>query len=77
LDFPAQNTPVIGHEEAGGGTAGLAQLGIVVFELGGVEVNALGTVFGAGWLRMGNFPCTVCGLSLIRGVGWHAGLGHT
>jgi len=44
-----QNKPTIGHEEAGGSMAGLAQLGIVVFEVGGVGENALGAVVGSGW----------------------------
>jgi len=41
--------PASRREEAGGGTAGLAQLGIVVFEVGGVRGNALGAVVGSGW----------------------------
>ena len=75
-DFPAQNNPAIGREEVGGGTAGLAQLGIVVFELRWVEGNALGSVFGAVLSAKGNFPLTVLKLCSVGGVGWYAGMGQ-
>jgi len=75
-DFPAQDNPAIGHEEVGGGTAGLAQLGIVGFDLRRVEGNALGLVVGAMLAARGNFPWTVLRLCAVGGVGWYAGMGQ-
>jgi len=61
--FPTQNVPAI-RLEAGGGTAGFAQLGIVVFVVGG-RGNLQGTIVGAGWWTMGIVPGTVCRLHSI------------
>jgi len=50
LGFSVQNTPAIGLGAAGGNTAGLAQLWIVVFKVGGVGGSLRSTV-----------PCIVLG----------------
>ncbi len=76
-DFLVHSTPAIRLETAGGGTAGLAQLGIVVFELGGVRVGALGMVVGAGGWTRGIVPWLIHGLRSIKGVNRHALMGQT
>ena len=76
-DFLVHSTPAIRLEMAGGGTAGLAQLGIVVFELGGVRVGALGMVFGAGGWTWGIVPQLIHGLWSIKDVNRHAWMGQT
>jgi len=62
LGVRVHGMPSIRLEMAGGGTAGLAQLGIVVFDLGGVRMGALGMVVGAMWIP---------GLRMVKGVNWH------
>jgi len=74
LGFPMQSMPTIGLEVAGGGTAGLAQLGIVVFELGGVGGSAVDTFVGAGGLTQGVIPRTVGGFWSVTGAMRHAGM---
>ncbi len=56
--FPMQNMPTI-KVEAGGGMAGFAQLGIVVFVVGGGQGKLQGTVFGSGWGTKHSAPGTV------------------
>jgi len=75
-DFPMQSTPAIGLGSAGGGTAGLAQLGIVFIELGGAGGGALSAVVGAGWWSRGIVPCAIRGLWLVSGVRRHVRVGH-
>ena len=75
--FPVQSMLAIRLETAGGSTAGLAQLGIVVFELGGVRVGALGMVFGAGGWTWGIVPQLIHGLWSIKDVNRHAWMGQT
>ncbi len=55
--FLAQDVPVI-QVEAGGRTAGLAQVGIVVCVVGGGGGSLQCAVFGVGWTTRGSAPCT-------------------
>jgi len=70
-----QSTPTIGLGSAGGGTAGLAQLGIVFFEMGGAGGGALSAVVGAGWGSRGIVPHAARGLWSIGDVLRHVGVG--
>jgi len=74
-DLPVQSTPAIGLGSAGGGTAGLAQLGIV-FGLGGTGGGALGAIVGAGWQTRGMVSLAILGCWSIGGVCRHVGVGH-
>ena len=73
--LPVQLTPSIGLETAGGGTAGLAQLGIGFCELGGAGGGALSTVVGAGRRSRVIVP-HARGLWSIGNVRRHVGVGR-
>jgi len=70
--FPAYTTPSIGI--AVGGTAGLAQFGIVVFVDWGCRAIRQGTLVGSGMGARGNSPGTMQEMQSIWGAGCCRGI---